>query len=311
MRDEILPKFQADFDELAEALICETNKIHSQGVGLASFSAIDATYKASAAGASLDSSGLHFEDEISSGQFSFWVYDSNGNVVDLDPGDPTKEELVVTIDPTSTSVNDIRNALNGLDGGNITASVTSDGQLLISGSNGRTFAFSNDTSYVLAALGMNTFFTGTDASTLAVNSALDSQKQFIAAGKVDADGGIAAGDNTNALDVANLQYQGVTIQRWTYDRGSSPTSVDLTNTTIDTYLHAFEGDIGIKSQSIERELNYNAVVVNQIQEVRDSISAVSLDEEMTSLMKYQHAYAVAAKLVSTADEMLNVLLETR
>jgi flagellar hook-associated protein 1 FlgK len=58
-------------------------------------------------------------------------------------------------------------------------------------------------------------------------------------------------------------------------------------------------------------LNYNTVVVNQMQEVRDSISAVSLDEEMTSLMKYQHAYAVAAKLVSTADEMLKVILETR
>jgi flagellar hook-associated protein 1 FlgK len=43
--------------------------------------------------------------------------------------------------------------------------------------------------------------------------------------------------------------------------------------------------------------------------MRDAISAVSLDEEMTNLIKYQHAYASAAKLITVADEMLQTLLD--
>ena len=52
-------------------------------------------------------------------------------------------------------------------------------------------------------------------------------------------------------------------------------------------------------------------MVNKLGEMRDSISAVSLDEEMTNLMKFQHAYSAAAKLISTADEMINTLLELK
>ena len=49
----------------------------------------------------------------------------------------------------------------------------------------------------------------------------------------------------------------------------------------------------------------------QLNNTRDSISGVNLDEEMTNLMKYQHAYAAASKLVSVTDEMLQDLLNMR
>ncbi|MDB9823454.1 hypothetical protein OAC89_07135, partial [Deltaproteobacteria bacterium] len=41
----------------------------------------------------------------------------------------------------------------------------------------------------------------------------------------------------------------------------------------------------------------------------DNVSAVSLDEEMTNLIKYQQVYAAAAKLITTAEEMLDELLK--
>jgi flagellar hook-associated protein 1 FlgK len=52
-------------------------------------------------------------------------------------------------------------------------------------------------------------------------------------------------------------------------------------------------------------------MVNKLGEIRDSISGVSLDEEMTNLIKFQHAYAAAAKLISVSDEMFNTLLGLR
>ena len=45
--------------------------------------------------------------------------------------------------------------------------------------------------------------------------------------------------------------------------------------------------------------------------MRDSVSAVSLDEELTNLIKYQRAYQAAAKMVTTADELLQTLLSLK
>ena len=39
-----------------------------------------------------------------------------------------------------------------------------------------------------------------------------------------------------------------------------------------------------------------------------SISGVSLDEEMVNLMQFQHAYSASAKVVSTVDELLEVVI---
>jgi flagellar hook-associated protein 1 FlgK len=80
---------------------------------------------------------------------------------------------------------------------------------------------------------------------------------------------------------------------------------------MESYLHAFIGSVGIDSQSIKRSREFNEVIVNKLNETRDNISAVSIDEEMTNLIKYQHAYAAAAKLITTADDMLKTLLEVK
>ena len=53
------------------------------------------------------------------------------------------------------------------------------------------------------------------------------------------------------------------------------------------------------------------IMVNSLTEQRDSISAVSLDEEMIKLMKYQHAFSAASKLLKVSDEMLNTLIAMR
>jgi flagellar hook-associated protein 1 FlgK len=71
------------------------------------------------------------------------------------------------------------------------------------------------------------------------------------------------------------------------------------------------GSIGTKSASISRSKGFYELMVNKLEGIRDSISAVSLDEEMTNMMKFQHAYTAAAKLIRVADEMLNVLLSTK
>ena len=308
MRDEIIPKYRAEFSELAKSVIWEVNKIHSLGVGLEGFSSVTGTYDADTPAGALDNSGLAYQDLITDGDFKFWVYDSSGNVIDMGGAGGA---LVVAIDKDVTSINDIEAALDGLDGGNISANVASDGKLTITASNGRTFAFSEDDSHVLAAMGINTFFTGDDAAGMGMNAMLETRPELIAAAKVAPAGGeFAVGDSSNALDMIDLQYQNVTLKRWTYERGVAGTSQDVSN-SFENYYHYFVGSIGITSQSIGREKGYSEVVVNQLTDKRNNISAVSIDEEMTDLIKFQHAYSAAAKLVTTANEMLQELLNLK
>jgi flagellar hook-associated protein 1 FlgK len=47
----------------------------------------------------------------------------------------------------------------------------------------------------------------------------------------------------------------------------------------------------------------------QLENQRESVSGVSLDEEMINLIKFQNAYTAAAKLIMTADEMMQTVLQ--
>ena len=292
MRDNVIPEYKGKLDDLAGSIIAAVNGVHSQGVGLEGMTSVTGAYKATDPGSALQSSGLEYQDQIESGNFSFWVYDSTGQLVDL--GGPNGS-LAVSVDPASTTMGNIQSALNGVAGGNITADVTTDGRLEIQGLNGYSFAFSGDTSNALAALGINTFFTGTGAGSMAVNSQLEDNKDLIAAGKVGSSGEIASGDNSNALDMADLQYQ----------------DIAALGDTLGNYLAGMEGSIGIDSQSVSRSNSYNETMVNNLKQQRDNVSAVSIDEEMTDVIKYQQAYAAAAKLISIADQMYQTLLDTK
>ena len=303
IRDEVIPEYKADLDSFAEAVIWEVNKISTQGVGLEGFTSVTGTYSSTNAAEELGTadSGLDFYAPIVDGTFKLWLYDASGAVVG-----GAASTITIDSDAGGTTLNGLAASLDAINA-NLDATV-SGGKLSMTASNGYTFAFSSDTSNVLAALGINTFFTGSNANDISMNTLLQSNKEFIAAGRVDSTGGIAAGDSTNALAIVNLQSESVTVKRWTYERGSAAASTDQDG-TLDSYLHSFVGAIGIDSQSITRSREFNERIVQSIKQTRDNISAVSLDEEMTKLIQYQQAYSAAAKLVTTAEEMLQTLLD--
>ncbi|MBA7708205.1 hypothetical protein ES703_117097 [subsurface metagenome] len=212
----------------------------------------------------------------------------------------------------SSTLSNLATAINsqitaaGLTG--VTVGVSGDAITFTAGSD-YAFGFSEDTSNILGALGVNTFFQGVGAGSMSVNTVLN-DKDYIAAAQIEADGSYASGDNTNALAIADLQYTSMGISQWTCDRINGNTEGTVT-TTIEHYYHGMVSSIGITSESISRGREYNEVMVNKLGEIRDSISAVSLDEEMTNLIKFQHAYTAAAKLISVSDEMLETLLSMK
>jgi len=161
-----------------------------------------------------------------------------------------------------------------------------------------------------AALGVNTFFTGTDASTISVNNVV-ADGDLLASGFMDTETfALAAGDNTNAMAMADTRYDSVDMKTYTYTRGEGVT-VTVTATSLDDYQASMVSTIGSTAAGINSALEYSETLVYQLTAQRDSTSAVSLDEEMINLTAQQQAYLAAAKLLTTVQEMFDALLATR
>jgi len=316
MRDEILSKYKLDLDALAKEVIWSVNQQHSQGVGLEGFSSVTGNYEVTNPGSAITSSGLSYQDKVddSSKTFKIWLFDTNGDPYDSDTGTTGLQGNPITITVTSgMTTNELVTAIDN--GTGVQAALDSQNRLSISIDTGEiatlgSLAFSDDDSNVLAAFGINTFFTGSGSGDMGVNDAIGLNKNFIAAAQVGSDGTMASGDNNNALAITDLRSTSMSISQWTCDRINGNTQGSIVS-TLEDYYHSMVGSIGITSASVSRDRSFGEMMVNELSTIRDSISAVSLDEEMTNLIKFQHAYAAAAKLIGVSDEMLNTLLDLK
>jgi len=92
--------------------------------------------------------------------------------------------------------------------------------------------------------------------------------------------------------------------------GALESSKIMTNdtVTVEDYFAAMIGTIGVQAQESGFMFENQDLMVNQLKNQQDSMAGVSLDEEMTNLIRYQHAYQAAARLVRTVDEMMETLV---
>lgn len=91
--------------------------------------------------------------------------------------------------------------------------------------------------------------------------------------------------------------------------------VDLFNSTgipdiggYNTFIESFVGEIAVEASHTENRVSGQKSLLDSIDQQRQSVSGVSIDEEMTNLMQYQHSYTAAARMITTIDEMLDVLI---
>ena len=133
------------------------------------------------------------------------------------------------------------------------------------------------------------FFTGTGAVNMAVNSTIEGNSDLIAA--AGAGEGLPGGNST-AVAIANLQT----------------TATMPGSSTFDAYYNSLVGQVGADVQAANFNQNHQQTMVENLKAYRQEVSGVSLDEEMVNLIQFQQAYSAAAKLITTADEMVDTLL---
>jgi len=292
VRESDVPAMKDFLNDLSYNLVAEVNKLHSQGVGLDKFTDLTGTYECSSATAAFNDSGntLAYKDLIETGSFTIWVYE-DGTRRDYTINVSSSDSLTDLMDKINAAMNPTVNpTLNPV------ASITADNRLRLNAEGGIEFAFGGDTSNILAALGLNTFFDGSSATSISLNENIEDSVNYIAAGRLLSDGEHALGDSSNALDIADLK--------------DTLTMADGTETFNESITY-WASDLGTLVASTEDNYSYFESAVAQLKDLRDNVSAVNLDEEMIKMIQYQRSYQMSAKLISVADSLLSSLLETK
>lgn len=79
-------------------------------------------------------------------------------------------------------------------------------------------------------------------------------------------------------------------------------------TTIDIFYNNIIQKLGNETQEVIRNEKNQSKILKEIDNLRANVSGVSLDEEMVNLIQFQHAYNASAKVISTIDSLLDVVI---
>jgi flagellar hook-associated protein 1 FlgK len=338
----------AKLDTLAASIIKEVNNIHSEGLGLnGGFSSLTSTNAVSSstallssstnnlpftpsvttyttgtvtsAGSTVTGSGTTFSSNVKAND---WIKLNDGNFYKIVSVD-SDSQLTISgsyTDATALSTNitngslyiSVKDSSDNITEGSISiasdetlsslsakinsvtniSSSISNGLLTISATSGYTFSFTNDsisdtdTSNVLTALGLNTFFQGNDASTIGVTQYIQDDVSRIAASS-----NFTPGDNKNALRLGDL-------------KDSSTTN----NTTFSDFLQGTVAELGIETRQRDSEKDAFGTLLLNMENRRQEISGVSIEEEMIDIVRFQKAFQASARYITLVTEVTDTLL---
>lgn len=279
-RDTILQGFVDQLDRFVGSVVQQFNLVHASGEGLVGFTDVISTNGVEDTTAALNNAGLAFPP--TNGRFEI-------KVRNLQTGEVQVTNIPIDLDGvgSDTTLEDLRAAIDAID--RVNATITSDGKLRITTEAGSEVRFANDSSGVLAGLGINTFFTGSTSADIGVNARVVQDQRLLASGR-----GGGPSDNTNLLQLAQFIDKPVTA---------------LGGISIDKFYTQL---IGTTAQSGAAEESLSTGFENfrdSLKTQREQISGVSLDDEAIRIMGLQRNYQAAARIISTIDQLLNTLLE--
>lgn len=281
-RDQHIVDQLQRLDRLARGLIYEVNRVHSIGVGLIGYTQVTSDHAVDDPGAALNRTGLIFP--VSNGTLLVKVRDTTTRQV-------ITRQVTVDLDGLNrddTTLTSLAAALNAVPG--LRASVTADNRLSLRAEAGLEFWFNEDSSGVLASLGVASFFTGADAATIDVHPLIRQDVRRLA---TSLEG--ALNDGTITGRIAALQ-------------SSTVTSVLLDDQSIQNFHAATIGKLAVDAAQALTDFEASDTVYNGLFAQRETLSGVSLDEEAINLTKFERAFQGAARYVSVLESMTDELL---
>ncbi|AFV97007.1 MULTISPECIES: flagellar hook-associated protein FlgK [unclassified Sulfuricurvum] len=296
--DGFLQETLNNLDTFARGMIESTNNLYAQSAtssmrtNTLSFSSTDAL--------------MNTDENFNTGTFDVVVYDIDGNEVgrrSITINDTTvMEDSPLTANSiigqmrASVDDNSDNNALNDIDDILTPGFASNVFQINLNSSyasQGYTFAIEDQGTNFAGVTGVNRFFDGYDAKTMDLNTNLKNDPTLIKGHKSPAEG-----DNQTALDMVELQFSSIMFKNGT----------DTSSDTVYGYFDSLVTKIGTKTNSAILSNESITAQYNAVKQEYDSVSKVSIDEELANLIRYQTSYGAAAKIITTIDQMMTTLL---
>ncbi len=301
-KDGILQGYIDDIDAFAKTFIVQTNNIYAE-------SAKEKMVSSSIKNLQANTSLVSFDDTIQRGAFDVIVYDANGKEVarksinidgatSMDDGSPYS---IVGQFNSNTDDNKDNNSTNDVDD-YFSAIYAYDenykeGVLSLSpkgGDKGYTIAIEDHGTNLPGVVGMSRFFDGNDGKTISVDFELLNDP-----GVLQGFSAPVSGNNSVANNMIQMQYD-----KLTFYRSNGTTS----NESIEGFYRFITANVATDAQSTGQKNDTNAALFSTIFSEYQSISGVSLDEELVDLMRFQTAYSANSKVITTIDKLLETLL---
>ncbi len=131
------------------------------------------------------------------------------------------------------------------------------------------------------------------AGYIEVNNVIKNDVKSVAAAFRDDSGNVNAGDGRAAVEIASIRNTKVMIG---HER------------TLDDYFADSVTNVGLKGEQAENNLKSHMAIMDDLRTMRDSISGVNIDEELSDIIKFQHGYNAAAKFVTIWDSLIDTVI---
>ena len=126
-----------------------------------------------------------------------------------------------------------------------------------------------------------------------VNDVIKNDVMNVAAGYIDSNGNAFTGDARAAVEIASIRNSKIMV-------GSQK--------TFDDYFADTVTNVGLKGEQAEMNLLSQNAIMEDLHNLRDSISGVNIDEELAEVMKFQHGYNAAAKFITVWDSLVDTII---
>lgn len=275
--DTVEPAIES-LDTLTRELMFQVNKVHSQSQGQIGITSVTGLNRITNASAPLGQTEIPFA--MRNGAFEM-------HVKSLATG--LRTTVVIAVDPATATLTDLRNAINAaVPAGTATASITADNTLRLDANAGYELSFANDTSGVLAGLGINSLFGGYDAKTIEVNAQILGDPRLLSVGRDH-----IAGSNGGALAIAALSTQQIE---------------SLGGRSIRGFWTAETTALGVRAEAATNRADSTKLVRESLDSQVQAMSGVSIDEESINMLAYQRQFQAAARFITIIDETIQQLL---
>jgi len=269
-------------NDLAKNVIFEVNKLHSSGQGTGGLTTTLGTNAVDDPALALNDPVTNLPFKPTSGSFVVHVKEKATGLV---------TSTLVKIDQDGlngddTTSNDLAADLSAVTG--VAASIVGGKLKIDAASNAVEFSFSQDTSGTLAALGVNSFFTGDGAFDMNVDKKLQLDPSKLAAAKNG-----EPTDNQTARAIADLE---------TTVLGA------LGGSTLKENYESLVNNVAVTAAASKSNAEASHVVQETLFNQREALSGVSMDEEAINLMRQQRAFQGASRLISVVNDLMDQIM---